>query len=136
MTTVLKGVSLPLLALLAVALLLVSAFGPMLDHHFAERYPSHGHLYLGAADSGHSHPFEQAHIHYDAMYAPVPGDEGIVYFSPYDASGHAHADVAASNVPSSPVFDDGDGPLLKSGIESDRVLLGVSVAPPHRPPGM
>ena len=122
------------LALLAVVALLASALGPMLDHHFAERHPAHGHLYLGAADSGHSHPFEHSHIHYDALYAPAPGQGDIVFFAPYDGMGHAHADIATPAVTASLQFG-GDGDLLlRKGGDSVSVLRGLAVPPLRHPP--
>ncbi len=136
MAFLLKDIAVQSLALLAVALLLVSAFGPMVDHHFAERHPGHGHFYLGAADPVHTHPFEHSHIHYDELYAPAPGDEGIVYFAPHDGSGHAPADVASTVIPSSPVFDETGDPSLLSGDYGLPVLRGAFVDPPHRPPGV
>ena len=122
------------LALLALVALLLSALGPMMDHHFAERHPAHGHLYLGAAGAGHTHPFEHSHIHYDALYAPAPGDGSIVFLAPYDGMGHAHADVAAPAVTARLQFDqDGDLPLVK-GDDMAGVLRGVTVAPLRQPP--
>lgn len=41
-----------------VAAVELPSFGPIVDHHFAERLPSHHHL--GAA-SAHEHPFNLAH---------------------------------------------------------------------------
>ena len=119
---------------MAVAVLLISALGPMLDHHFAERHPAHGHLYLGLADHGHAHPFEESHVHNDAMYAPVPGGAGVVFFSRHDASAHSHADFAASVAPSLPLFGEPYDPLLKNGLENEADLRGIAPAPLKQPP--
>lgn len=106
----------------------------MLDHHFAERHPAHGHMYLGAAGPGHSHPFEHSHIHYDAMYAPAPGDEGVAFFTSYEGSGHGHADSASATIAGSPKFDhQGIPSSLKQG-ESFAALRGLSVPPLLQPP--
>ena len=134
MRCALKEMATRSLALMAVVALLASAIGPMLDHHFAERHPAHGHLYLGAADGEHTHPFEHPHIHYDAMYAPAPGDASIVFFASYDGIGHAHADIATPAVTASLWFDADGDLLLRKGGDAVSVLRGVTVAPLRQPP--
>lgn len=134
MAPVLKDVATQSLALLAVVALLVSALGPMLDHHFAERHPAHGHLYLGAVGPEHSHPFEHPHIHYDELYAPAPGDENIIFFAPYDGSGHAHADLAVPVSLPSPLYSDGGAPLLGSRGDNLARLQGIALPPLRQPP--
>ena len=134
MNSALKEMATRSLALLAVVALLASAIGPMLDHHFAERHPAHGHLYLSAVDGEHTHPFEHTHIHYDAMYAPAPGDAGIVFFAPYDGMGHAHTDIATPIVTASPRFDADGDLLLRKGSDAVSVLRGITVAPLRQPP--
>ena len=123
-----------LATLLAVVALLMSALGPMLDHHFAERHPAHGHLYLGAVGPDHSHPFEHSHVHYGEMYAPAPGDESILFFAPYDGSGHAHADLAVPAVAPSPQYSDDGSPMLDSGSHDAAFMQGITVAPLRQPP--
>ena len=135
MGIVLKDMATQLLALLAVVALLVSALGPMLDHHFAERHPAHGHLYLGAVIPEHSHPFEHSHIHYDELYAPAPGgDENVIFFAPYDGSGHAHADLVVPAAVPSPRYADDGGPLLRNGGDDAARMRGISVPPLRQPP--
>ena len=131
---VLRDLATQLLALLAVFVLLASALGPMLDHHFAERHPAHGHLYMGAVGLDHSHPFENSHIHYDELYAPVSADDNVVFFAPYDGSGHPHSDVATPVVLSYPRFGDDQGPLLSDGAYKAAFLRGVTVSPLLQPP--
>ena len=134
MNSVLKDLATQSLALLAVVALLVSALGPMLDHHFAERHPAHGHLYLGGAGPDHSHPFEHSHVHYDAMYAPAPGDGNVLYFAPYDGMGHAHADLAVPVAAPSPRYADDGGPLLGNEGDDAALLRGIAVPPLLQPP--
>ena len=133
MNVTLKHLAIQSLAVLSVAALLLSALGPMMDHHFAERHPGHSHWYLGVADGDHSHPFEHYHIHYDAMYAPAPGDGNVVFFAPYDGMGHAQADVAGPSGTPMPRFDS-DGPLLRRNGGAAAVLREVTVAPLRQPP--
>lgn len=134
MNGTLKDLATQSLALLAVVALLASAVGPMLDHHFAERHPAHGHLYLGAVSPGHSHPYEHSHIHYTELYAPAPGDDVILFFAPYDGSGHAHADLAVPAAEPSPQYTDDGGPLLASGGDDAALLRGIAVPPLRQPP--
>ena len=134
MNDALKELATPLLVLLAVVALLTSALGPMLDHHFAERHPAHGHLYLGVADSDHLHSFEHSHVHYDAMYAPAPGDGNVVFFAPYDVIGHAYADIVAPAVVDRPSFRDPGDPLIRESVDTVALLRGATLAPPLQPP--
>ena len=54
-----------LLVLVAYALF-IPFFGPLMDHHFAERQLNHAHVYLGEVNQDHLHPFEAAHNHSSA----------------------------------------------------------------------
>ncbi|MSQ08294.1 MAG: hypothetical protein EXR57_00430 [Dehalococcoidia bacterium] len=54
--------SLRVLFVTAVCAGLLSPFiGVLLDHHFAERYGSHVHVYFGASHQKHTHLYERAH---------------------------------------------------------------------------
>lgn len=132
MNLVLKDLAIQSLALLAVVALLMSALGPMLDHHFAERHPAHGHLYLGAVEPEHTHPFEHSHVHYDEMYAPASGD--VIYFAPNDGMGHAHADMAAPAVMPVPRFGDDGAHLFRNDAVDMAILRGIIVSPLRQPP--
>ena len=134
MSGVIRGLATQSLALLAVAVLLISALGPMLDHHFAERHPAHGHIYMGAVGPEHSHPFEDSHIHYDELYAPGPGDDNLVFFTHHDGSGHSSGDVAAPVVLSYPRFEDDSYPLLNHSPDKAALLRGITVYPLPKPP--
>ena len=106
----------------------------MLDHHFAERHPGHSHIYLLSAASGHSHPFEHSHAHYDALYAPASGDEGIVFFAPLDGAGHPPAGLVSPVATPVFPFDDGDVLLIMGGSGAVPVLKGAFVPPRLLPP--
>jgi hypothetical protein len=45
-------------------MLLLPLFGPLLDHHFAERQHDHVHVYPGRVTPDHAHPYEQPHSHF------------------------------------------------------------------------
>jgi hypothetical protein len=38
-------------------------FGPVVDHHFAERRHDHSHVYLGPAVPDHPHSYQSSHAH-------------------------------------------------------------------------
>ena len=130
------------LALLMVAALALSSLGPMIDHHYAERHPGHGHLFFGAADVSHSHDFDGSHDHYGAwMYYPAQGKStgaqspGIAYFMPLDGSGSSSADIASPVVKKSLLLAGGDDTGLlapASGVTAS--LTGATVSPLKRPP--
>ena len=50
-----------LFILATVYALVLSVFGPVLDHHYAERQPDHRHIYIGDVVSDHIHPYEVPH---------------------------------------------------------------------------
>ena len=55
-------------SLWVVAVALLPAFGPLVDHHFAEKLPTHNHL---GGYSVHTHAFEQKHGHAHARHTHV-----------------------------------------------------------------
>jgi hypothetical protein len=56
-----------LIVVAALYALILPFFGPMLDHHFAERQYNHQHLYFGTKDTDHVHfydlPYPHSHTH-------------------------------------------------------------------------
>lgn len=52
------------IAMVVIGLALPSV-GPLLDHHFAERQPTHQHATL--VPSVHIHNYEQTHVHYNGV---------------------------------------------------------------------
>ena len=129
------------LALLVVFSLGLSSLGPMLDHHFAERHPGHGHFYFGAAAADHSHSYDLSHPHdtLSALLGEVavpddPGVDGVVIFSPNAGIGAAAADLTLPLTPPSFAgFGDGAGPLT-AGDTRGAALTSRIIAPPTRPP--
>ncbi len=65
---------LPLMTMAILSALLVPLFGPLVDHHFAERQPGHVHLYLTGVPTQHLH-FHEAHHSHDSPPAG-PSDVG------------------------------------------------------------
>ena len=117
----------------AAAALFLPALGPLLDHHYAERQPSHTHVYLGPAAPDHVHPFEVDghHAHHHHHGAP---SGGIVYLASHDGSGPAQLDVTIPSVEDSPLAlpeeeRGGFGAALDDTLPND-----AFIAPPKQPP--
>jgi|GEM_PF-2479098 hypothetical protein len=47
----------------AVFALLLPVAGPIIDHHYAERLPSHGHVYTDGPELSHEHDLSNSHEH-------------------------------------------------------------------------
>ena len=129
-------------ALVAFALL-SPAFGPTLDHHFAERQYSHAHIYLGPPGVDHVHPFETSHIHSQPRDEArgATGDQsqvhmvprGIVYLTSHDGMG---AELAVPFMPTqqaAAIFPNPDS-FFFTFAHHDNILSEALVAPPKKPP--
>ena len=116
----------------ATAAIFLPTLGPLLDHHYAERLPNHTHLYLGAAEYGHVHPFEvQDHVHYYPDDAP---SDGIVYLASYDASSPVMIDATIHATQQAPPFVAPDDAVAYD-ISSDSLIPDDAIlAVPKRPP--
>ncbi|NQW16888.1 MAG: hypothetical protein HQ478_05315 [Chloroflexi bacterium] len=58
-----KSVVIALSGWVAVLALLLPVIGPMIDHHYAERLPGHGHVYFGSVELTHEHDLSASHSH-------------------------------------------------------------------------
>lgn len=134
---VFRQLALQSLALLVVSALALSALGPMLDHHFAERHPGHLHLYLGSAGPDHSHSYQDNHSHNGSqMYGPAEKGkppEGVAFVMPNDGTGHLAADIAAPLLVRLLRLGGGGG-IIRQPFTADGALTGVVVFPSKRPP--
>ena len=121
-----------LITLAAVGALLLPAAGPLLDHHFVERQPSHSHVFLDQSPHDHLHSYEYAAHNHEEHDPPL---DGIVVVTSYDAMGSGFTDVTPpihrlarllpARVPEKAVF----------GFDAERKLLaGESISPPTQPP--
>ena len=63
-----------MLTVAALTALFLPLFGPALDHHFAERQPDHGHVYLDGPDHEHLHTYETYYHHPPTSLASVNED--------------------------------------------------------------
>ena len=141
----LKRIAVQVMAALSLAVLFLPAFGPQLDHHFAERRPDHAHVYLGGSVPEHSHFFEGRHVHYHPVSARVaewvsshpnrPPIDNVVYLMSDDALGQAPVDLTSRAFQLSPVYAEMDaGPLAFGVVLTNTIPDSVSVVPPRRPP--
>ena len=142
-----RALAIAFLTATAPAALFLPLFGPMLDHHFAERQPGHGHVYFGSAIPDHSHPYEVSrfsrhHVH-QAPYENAPvglrGDVGsyggIVYLAGYEGNSPGAQILATPTLPQLPLFLDLEPQGFILGPASgDGFLRGALVALPKRPP--
>ena len=125
--------------------LMAPFFGPLFDHHFAERFPHHGHIYVSSAGPDHVHAYAVPHHHDDGRShvhggaaaggdseAPVPG---IVYLVSNDGLTHAPMSIVVPPVTDdlAPQFpEDGGARFAPPG--DDAPLAGVAVPPAGKPP--
>ena len=119
---------------LAVALVALPAFGPFLDHHFAERQPYHAHL--GAGGGGHTHEYAREHSHARAnspSSETARGADGDEAMPNPEIASSAMAAVRAepgSMTPTTPAADS----ALSVARGGDSVPKSIRPAPPLRPP--
>ena len=120
-------------------------FGPMLDHHFAERQHNHEHVYFGSAGAKHVHFYELIHPHSHTQNAPATtADNGpasgelpneVIYFTSQDGAGQSFAFFAAPSLHVDLVFPTlGDNRFLLSSTGQDSLPPETFIPPPKRPP--
>ncbi len=141
----------PFLAMLGYRLFLVATvyalflpfFGPMLDHHFAERQYHHQHIYFGSAGVEHVHFYELAHSHTHYALATPPGNaplgnespNEVVYFTSQDGVGQSFLSFTATSLYVDFVVPDlGDNQFLFGFTNQDNLPPEIFIAPPKRPP--
>lgn len=119
------------LVIVSLALLMFSALGPVLDHHFAERIPHHAHAFVGSFHLEHEHPFEAVHIHDDMLAHAVvqdtqrrsfSGTDGVLYLTPDESLGQSYSPMALTIDPASWAF-----PEPSSGIHEFAFIGGNQV---------
>ncbi|MBM3925218.1 MAG: hypothetical protein FJ320_04415 [SAR202 cluster bacterium] len=94
------------------ASLILTSFGPALDHHFPERNPFHLHLYphTSSPPSSHSHPYQAPHSHtahsHDSPESNAFSSE-TVYLSPSDGISRAVSMTPPIPAEQAPMYSDG-----------------------------
>ena len=130
--------------ILALALM-APFFGPIVDHHFAERFPHHGHIYVSSAEPDHVHAYSVPHHHHDDGHSHVHADAaagdaetpvpGIIFFVSNDGLTQAPMSLVVPPVThdlAPPVPEDRGSPFPPPG--DDAPMTGVAVPPPDEPP--
>ena len=136
---------LQLLAVIALYTLLLSFFGPMLDHHYAERQTNHEHIYLGRVVPGHVHPYEALHTHFHTQVADgeAPGytplsdkvSNDIMYLTSYDGMGQGFTLLTVSSIHLAPNFPEPEDNHFTFDIPGDDTSpQDAFIAPPKKPP--
>ncbi len=125
--------------------LVLPIVGPMDDHHFAERYHTHDHIYLNGAPVPHNHSYEGLALHaHRAPESQLPLIESwqqgsdVLYLMPAAAG----LSLSALNAPYHPAPEslrppppptNDANPLEKRVTGTDR-LRGENLPPPLPPP--
>lgn len=125
-----------------VGLLLLPFFGPLVDHHFAERRPDHAHIYLEAVAHDHVHPYEVSMHHHHHKDDPAvggglqePPTDGIVYLTSHDGAGMGFIELTAPASRESAVFPDPEEYRTALRIPgSDTAPGDAFTSPPRKPP--
>lgn len=116
------------MALLAVVAVLTTVVGPVLDHHFAERQATHGHVFIDGVQPDHGHMSDDDHVHDAGESIAV----GVVATGDSDASGVTIDNVAP---PELLRLGDDDPSLHLAGIIAhDDMPSGVAAIRLMRPP--
>lgn len=118
---------------LAVALIALPAFGPFLDHHFAERQPYHAHL--GAGGGGHVHEYAREHFHARAdspRSEPARGADGDEAMPNSEIASSAMAAVRANPDSMTPTAAADSALAVARG--GDSIPKSIYPIPPLRPP--
>jgi hypothetical protein len=134
-----------LIVVAALYALILPFFGPMLDHHFAERQYNHQHIYFGSASAKHTHFYDLGHLHSHTHNTPIipPGNGSesneppneVTYFTSQDGVGQSSPSFTIPALQVDFVFPDpGDHHYLLSPTGQDSVLPEIFIPPPKRPP--
>ena len=125
--------------------LVLPIVGPLDDHHFAERYHTHDHIYLNGVRVDHNHAYEgfalHSHQKSDPQFRQLSGGENasdVLYLAPATAG----LMLAALNAPYHPAPgslrppppSDGRDNLLGRFAPSSSLTRGANIPPPLPPP--
>lgn len=107
--------------------LLMPAFGPALDHHYADRSPAHAHVFVGDATNLHEHSLSS----HDHSAGEATGD-GISVVSTSASSAHGPLTLDGATLESAnPKYDPH---MIAMQIGEPLVPDTEAIAPLDRPP--
>ena len=120
-------------------------FGPILDHHFAERQYNHQHIYFGSASAEHTHfydfPDPNSHTHNMPVIPAGSASEShespneVVYLTFQDGMGQSAPSFTIPALQVGFVFPDlGNLHFLLSPTGQDSLPPEIFIPPPKRPP--
>lgn len=124
------------IAVIGLVALLAPSFGPLIDHHFAERDPNHFHIYLGSHQSHHVHYYDAPHVHHPSdvsVHSEAPGQ--IVFLTSTDAFDMAMVSLGAAPTDADLVIHaHGDAESMLGFFDRDNPLKESLVILPEKPP--
>ena len=131
---------------ITVGALFLPVFGPMLEHHFAERQLEHVHIYVGTAVADHVHPYETLHSHSpshthdkaddvfrDSSSKSAPSQD-IVYLTSQEGSEQGFTPFSAPSLRGDVFFPDPPDDWFLSTLAHDDLPLEAFIPPPEKPP--
>ncbi|MEW5989632.1 MAG: hypothetical protein AB1791_23645 [Chloroflexota bacterium] len=125
----------PLLLWLTAQAILLTIYGPLLDHHFAERQPNHLHIYFGHVLPNHTHAGYETHTHHHDPITTEGGEAAgqVAFVSAFAAAGQYLPPLAALPGPLLPQVDPA-APLADPAVGEALLRQGLSLPPPDKPP--
>ena len=117
--------------LLVAVMVALPAFGPLLDHHFAERQPYHAHV---GADSSHKHDYRAAHAHPNDPANPATGANDALALYSFEVSSPVASVAILANSDLDALLnpDANSAPAIRAA--TDAALASALVPVPKPPP--
>ena len=125
------------LTAIATSVLVLPSIGPLLDHHFVERLPSHTHSYPGDVTPSHVHPYEMpGHYGHGGLSRDTLLEAGdVLYMARDGGAAIAPGDVNTKLGPNGSTFPGLSGrDLLALGSRVAGPLVSAFIPPPWTPP--
>jgi hypothetical protein len=119
--------------------------GPMLDHHVAERYPYHAHIYFSPTATEHVHFYEDGDlpVHHhegsnrgaETLPREDSGKAEVVYLTANDGWGQSATSLAITSLHVDVLYPAPDNSRFLLGFgEGDNLPPEAFVPPPRIPP--
>ena len=125
------------LTAIAASALVLPSLGPLLDHHFVERLPTHTHSFSGEANPAHVHSYEMpGHLDHSGVSPDALLEAGDAIYTARDGGAAlAPGDVHTKLNPDGSVFPGLNGRDLLALLERGAgPLVGAFIPPPWTPP--
>ena len=116
----------------AVFALLLPVAGPIIDHHFAERLPGHGHVYIDGPELSHEHDLSSSHNHTATTVLAV--DDTGPSVVPMPAPSRGTKLVTSLDQSGNDKLDAPNARTLRLRPRHDRGAAQADVTPDPRPP--